>query len=328
MSESFWLGRRALVTGAGGFIGSWLAKALADAGSEVVCPLLPEADNSPIDLLGLRSRVEAVEADLVDSATAERLVSGYAVDSVFHLAAQPIVGEAGRFPVPTFQSNIQGTWNVLEACRNSDRVERIVVASSDKAYGEQTELPYREEQPLSGLHPYDASKACADILAQCYARTFDLPVAVTRAANVYGGADLNFSRIVPGTIRSILRDERPIIRSDGTPLRDYVYVDDTVRGYLLLAERLPNPALHGEAFNLGANSPLSVTDVVEQILRAAGDPPLPPRILANGETDHEIKRQYLDSSKAKAVLGWHPETTLDQGLQHTLAWYRENLARP
>lgn len=324
---SFWQGRRVLVTGAGGFIGSWLAKALADAGSEVVCPVLPEVDNSPLDLLGLRQRVEVVEADLVDFPTVQRLVADYSFDSGFHLAAQPIVGEAGRFPLQTFESNIQGTWNVLEACRYSDRLERLVVASSDKAYGEQPELPYREEQPLAATHPYDASKACADILAQCYAKTYGLPIAVTRAANVYGGGDLNFSRIVPGTIRSILNDEHPIIRSDGTPLRDYVYVDDTVRGYLLLGERLPDPALHGEAFNLGANSPVSVVDLVGHILRAAENPPLRPEILANGEAKGEISRQYLDSSKAKNVLGWEPEMPLDDGLQHTLAWYRQHLAR-
>ena len=326
MSESFWQQRRVLVTGAGGFIGSWLARALVDAGGEVVCPLLPGADNSAFELVGLRDRAVAVDVDLVDFTIVERLFSDHDVDTVFHLAAQPIVGRADRLPLETFESNIQGTWNVLEACRRARGVERIVVASSDKAYGEQADLPYRESHTLEARHPYDASKACADILAQCYAQTYELPIAITRAANVYGGADLNYSRIVPGTIRSILRRERPVIRSDGTPLRDYVFVHDVVRGYLLLAERLPDPELTGEAFNLGANSPVSVVEMVEQILAAGGSSSLEPEILGNGAVKGEIARQYLDSSKAKDVLGWEPATPLAEGLEHTFSWYREHLA--
>jgi CDP-glucose 4,6-dehydratase len=323
--ERFWSQKRVLVTGAGGFIGSWVAHGLVARGADVFCVVLPGLPNEGLDLTGIRDRVRVEEIDLVDLQQLREAVAGYDPDSCFHLAAQPIVGAALPDPLPTFEANIRGTWNLLECCRERDRLERVVVASSDKAYGDQDRLPYTEDLPLEATYPYDASKACSDILARCYARTYGLPVAITRAANVYGGGDLNFSRIVPGTIRSILRDEDPIIRSDGTPLRDYVYVDDVVEGYLALAERLPDPALSGEAFNLGANAPLSVTEIVRLILAEAGNPPLEPRILGNGEL-REIKAQFLDSSKALRVLEWRATTPISDGIERTLAWYRDHEA--
>jgi CDP-glucose 4,6-dehydratase len=321
VSNSFWQGKRVLATGAGGFIGSWLAKALVDGGADVLCLLLPGAPNDGVELVGVADRVQLSEGDLTDLSSLRRTVDDFEPDSCFHLAAQPIVGAASRDPLATFEANIRGTWNLLECLRQCPALERVVVASSDKAYGDQSHLPYTEDLPLEAAYPYDASKACGDILARSYAATYGLPVSVTRAANVYGGGDLNFSRIVPGTIRSILRNEDPVIRSDGTPLRDYVYVDDVVEGYLALGERLPDPGLHGAAFNLGANAPLSVTEIVRLILEQAGDPPLSPRILGDGDLS-EIQAQYLDSSKALRVLGWRPTTPISIGLGRTLDWYR------
>jgi CDP-glucose 4,6-dehydratase len=291
--------RRALVTGAGGFVGSWLVRSLAGRGVEV-------------------RGLSLEQGDLAGPAVAAQAVEG--VDTVFHLAAQAIVGQANESPVPTFESNVRGTWNLLEACRLAG-VERVVVASSDKAYGDQEVLPYTEDLPLNGIYPYDASKACADVLARSYARTFGMPVAVTRMANVYGGGDPNLSRIVPGTVRSILAGERPVIRSDGTPLRDYVYVEDAVEGYLTLADSLPGTA--GEAFNFGSNSPISALDLVELILERAGSE-LRPEILGRGRLHGEIDRQYLDSSKAERVLGWRARTPLPDGIDRTIAWYREH----
>jgi CDP-glucose 4,6-dehydratase len=225
--------------------------------------------------------------------------------------------------VPTFEANVRGTWNLLEACRSA-RVERIVVASSDKAYGDQEALPYTEEQPLDAVFPYDASKACADIVARSYARTYGLPVAVSRMANVYGGGDHNLSRIVPGTIRSVLLGEDPVIRSDGTPLRDYLYVEDAVEAYVTLADSLPSTA--GEAFNFGAGFPISALDLVRLILRLSDASGLEPRILSPTKLHGEIDRQYLDSAKAERMLGWRARTGLEEGLARTIAWYREHAA--
>jgi CDP-glucose 4,6-dehydratase len=295
--------RRALVTGAGGFVGSWLARALEERGVEV-------------------RRLSLEEGDLADPDVARAAVEGS--DTVFHLAAQAIVGRANESPVPTFESNVRGTWNLLEACR-LEGVERVVVASSDKAYGDQEVLPYTEDLPLNGLYPYDASKACADILARSYARTYGLPVAVTRMANVYGGGDLNLSRIVPGSVRSILRGEDPVIRSDGTPLRDYLYVEDAVEAYLALADSLPATA--GEAFNFGTNSPVRVLDLVRLLIEAAGSPGgVRPRVEGVTKLHGEIDRQYLDSTKAATMLGWSARTELRDGLERTVDWYRARAA--
>lgn len=308
--------RRALVTGAGGFVGAWLARALLDRGVEVRCLVLAESPN--LSLLGLDGHAEIVRGDLVDSAAVERAAAG--VDACFHLAAQAIVGLANESPVPTFEANVRGTWTLLEACRRAG-VERVIVASSDKAYGDQEVLPYTEELPLNGLFPYDASKACADIVARSYARTYGLPVAISRMANIYGGGDHNVSRIVPGTVRSILLGEEPLVRSDGTPVRDYLYVEDAVDVYLTLAESLP--ATIGEAFNFGLGKPVSALELVRLILDCAGSD-LGPRILGTTKLHGEIDRQYLDCAKAERVLGWRPQTPLREGLERTIAWYREH----
>lgn len=327
MSGELWRGRKVFVTGAGGFVGSWLAKELTDRGSEVVCLLLRDARHSNLEVLGIRDRVTAVPGDLTDLDCVERLVAEQEVDTCFHLAAQAIVGVASESPLPTFDANIRGTWNLLEACRTSRTVERVVVASSDKAYGDQDVLPYTEDLPLHGIYPYDASKACADIVARSYARTYGLPIAVTRMANIYGGGDFNFSRIVPGTIRSVLLGEDPIVRSDGTPVRDYLFVRDAVAAYLALAERIPGERVTGQAFNFGTNAPISVLKLVELIVETAGGPVVTPRVLSEAKLHGEIDRQFLDSSKARETLGWEATTSLRDGLAESISWYREHLDR-
>ncbi|MFY9616272.1 MAG: NAD-dependent epimerase/dehydratase family protein, partial [Candidatus Dormiibacterota bacterium] len=263
-----------------------------------------------------------VHGSVEDHALAARVLNEYEVDTVFHLAAQALVGAANRSPVSTFESNIRGTWTVLESCRLNPLVKRVVVASSDKAYGTQPELPYREDQPLLAINPYDVSKACADALARSYYHTFSLPVAVTRCANIYGGGDLNFSRLVPGTIRSALKGEPPVIRSDGTPLRDYIHVDDAINAYLMLAERADEDGISGRAFNFGANQPIKVIDLTQAILSACGRSDLEPDIRGRGKLSTEIDQQYLDSGMAHSVLGWTPSKTLEGGLVSTVEWYR------
>lgn len=322
---SFWSGHRVLVTGAGGFVGSWLAARLVDDGASVSCLLYERHRSRPsnLQMLGAADRVRTVWGDLADSASVREAVDG--VDTVFHLGAQPLVGVANDSPLGTFETNVLGTWTLLEACRLSHAFERMVVASSDKAYGDQERLPYTEEMPLNGLYPYDASKACTDILARSYAKTFGLAVAVTRMANIYGGGDFNPSRIVPGTIASALRDESPIVRSDGTPVRDYMYVEDAVDAYLTLGRRATDEGVAGEAFNFGTNEPVSVLDLVERILTAAGKQRLEPTILSPTKIHGEIDRQFLDSSKAERVLGWRAATGLDQGLARAVDWYAEHL---
>jgi CDP-glucose 4,6-dehydratase len=277
---------------------------------------------STLHLIGAAEQVTQVQGTVTDAGLMQRVLHTYEVDTVFHLAAQALVGMANRSPVTTFEANIQGTWTVLEACRHCPTVERVVVASSDKAYGVHSELPYTEDFPLHGLYPYDASKACADLLSRCYATMFNLPVGVTRCANIYGGGDLNASRLVPEVVRAVLQGRAPVIRSDGTPTRDYLYIDDAVRAYLTLAEQLDRPDVRGQAFNFGTNAPISVLDLVRRIIALAGvelEPDV--RGAARGEIDH----QYLDSRKAEAVLGWRPQVSLDEGLLCTLAWYRERM---
>lgn len=324
MTGGFWRGRSVLVTGASGFVGSWLVNGLVARGARVVGLVHRHEGGgerpSNLTLLGLRERISVVEGDIADLAFLQRSLAEHEIDSCFHLAAQALVGIAATSPIATFDVNICGTWNVLEACRVAG-VERIVVASTDKAYGEQPQLPYTEDLPLCGIYPYDASKACADILARSYAHTFGMPLGVSRMTNVYGGGDLNFSRVVPGTIRSILRGEEPVIRSDGTPVRDYLYVSDAVRAYLSLAEHLPGEGVSGEAFNFGTSSPVSVLELVGQIAAAAGAA-VAPVADPSRPANHEIDRLYLDPGKAGRLLGWHAETLLDEGLRRTIEWYR------
>ena len=326
MRGEFWRGRRVFVTGCTGMLGSWLTQALVEAGAQVVGLVRDRIPRSNLILSSTDRRIVQVDGDIADFDLLERALNEYEIESVFHLAAQPLVRVANRMPVGTFETNVRGTWLLLEACRHAATVKRIVVASSDKAYGDQEVLPYTEDMPLQGRHPYDVSKSCADLIAQAFACTYEMPIGITRCGNVYGGGDLNWDRIVPGTMRSVLRGEPPIIRSDGSPLRDYLYVDDIVEGYLRLAERLADPSLHGRAFNFGMDDPKSARAMVEAIIAISDRPSLKPVIL--NEATHEIYKQYLSGEKARRVLGWQPKYTLEQGLRRTLAWYREYLADP
>ncbi len=321
---SFWQDRPVLVTGCTGLLGSWLSQTLVEAAAEVVGLVRDNVPQSQLVRTGTIDKIRIVRGDVTDYALMERTLNEYEVDVVFHLAAQTIVGIANRAPLSTFGSNIKGTWTTLEAARRVSSVTRVLVASSDKAYGTQPVLPYTEDMPLHGQHPYDVSKSAADLIAQCYATTYKLPVVVTRCANLYGGGDLNWNRLIPGTIRSALQGEPPIIRSDGTFMRDYLYVRDAVRAYLMLAEALERPELRGQAFNCGTDAPMSVLDMTRLILKLSPHPNLEPVVL--DEVKNEIKDQYLDSSKIKRAVGWSPAWTRDHALRETIAWYADHLS--
>lgn len=321
MGSSFWLDRPTFVTGATGLVGSWLVKRLVEAGADVVCLVRDWVPQSELVRTGLLERVKVVRGDIREQATLERVLGEYEIDTVIHLAAQTIVTIANRNPVSTFESNIMGTWNLLEACRRSPKVRQVVLASSDKAYGDQELLPYTEDTPLRGEHPYDVSKSCADLIARTYAITYDLPIAITRCGNFYGGGDLNWNRIIPGTIRSILRGHPPVIRSNGKYVRDYFYVEDGAAAYMLLAEQLASkPGLKGDAFNFSNEIQMTVSEIVDRIISLMGSD-LKPQIL--NETNNEILHQYLSADKARAQLGWKPLFDLDEGLARTITWYRE-----
>jgi CDP-glucose 4,6-dehydratase len=316
-----WRTRRVLVTGATGMIGAWLVKALLARDAHVIALVYDSDPRSELYRSGDIARVSVVNGGLEDFATVERAVSGHEVDTVFHLGAQALVGVAERSPLPTFEVNIRGTYHVLEACRvHRGLVDRVIVASSDKAYGAHGHLPYTEDMPLAGVHPYEVSKSCADLLAQSYHRTYGLPVAIARCGNVYGGGDLNWSRIVPGTIRALLQGERPVVRSDGTYVRDYFYVEDAAEAYVRLADGLADPRVVGEAFNFSTESPLTVLDLVQAIQKAADIVDLPPDVRATARG--EIHSQSLSAAKARAILGWRPAFDLEAGLRATVAWYR------
>lgn len=319
MLPGFWRDRRTFVTGGTGLVGGWLVRRLLEADAEVVCLVRDWVPQAELIVGGWTDQVRIVRGDLAEPAFLERILGEYEVDTVFHLAAQTIVGIANRNPLSTFESNIRGTWNLLEACRRNPLVRSVVLASSDKAYGAQEILPYTEETPLQGLHPYDASKSCADLLAQTYAATFGLPVGITRCGNFYGGGDLNWNRIVPGTLRSLLRGEAPVIRSDGSLVRDYFYVEDGAAAYLLLAQRIhENPTLGGQAFNFSNEEPLSVLELVQRMRDLFPSPPEP---VVRNEATNEIPRQHLSAAKARKILGWTPLFNLDQGLATTQSWY-------
>ena len=323
VTTTWWRDRPVFVTGGSGLLGGWIVRRLVDLGADVVCLLRDWVPQSEMVRAGLLERVRVVRGDVRDQALLERALGEYEISAVLHLAAQTIVGVANRNPLATFETNVGGTWALLEACRRSPTVRSIVVASSDKAYGDHGDLAYDESTPLAGRHPYDASKSCADLVAQSYAATFGLPVAVTRCGNLYGGGDLNWNRLIPGTIRSVLRNERPVIRSDGTLVRDYFYVEDGADAYLLLAERLgTDAALGGEAFNFSDERRVSVLDLTRIIL-AEMRSGLEPVVL--NEAKHEIPHQSLLAGKARERLGWKPAFTLEQGLDRTIGWYRELL---
>jgi CDP-glucose 4,6-dehydratase len=319
----FWRDRPTLVTGCTGILGSWLTAALVDLGADVVGIIRDWIPQSELVRSTTIDHIKVIRGDVTDSSIINRAFSEYEIDTCFHLAAQTIVGIANRQPISTFETNIMGTWNVLEAARSWDRTQRVIVASSDKAYGDHETLPYDETAPLQGRHPYDVSKSCADLIAMTYATTYRVPVSITRCGNMYGGGDLNWNRIVPGTIRSILRGDRPIVRSDGSPRRDYVFVLDIVDAYLTLAEAMVDGAHTGEAFNFGLDQPLSALEMVEAIIALSPYATIEPVIL--GSASNEIQEQYLNSDKAHRLLGWHAQHSLKEGLQKTLQWYTDNL---
>jgi CDP-glucose 4,6-dehydratase len=321
--EGFWRDRPALVTGGTGLVGGWLVRRLVEAGADVVCLVRDWVPRSEFVRGGLIERVKVVRGDVRDQAVLERALGEHEIATVFHLAAQTIVGIANRNPVSTFEANIQGTWALLEACRRSPAVQQIVVASSDKAYGDQEHLPYDESTPLQGNHPYDVSKSCSDLIAHAYAISYGLPVAITRCGNFYGGGDLNWNRIVPGTIRSALRGQRPVIRSDGQFIRDYIYVEDGAAVYMRLAEALAaDPGLRGEAFNFSNEIQVTVLELARTILKLLGSDL---ECDVRNEATNEIRHQYLSAEKARRVLKWSPLFSLDDGLKRTIAWYREFL---
>lgn len=323
-APDFWLDRRVLVTGASGLLGAWLVEDLLGRGAHVVALRRDRVGGSRLNRPDILSRIDVVAGRVEDLPLLDRTLGEYEIETVFHLAAQTIVPIANRNPLSTYETNIRGTYLLLEACRRSPRVQQIVLASSDKAYGDQAVLPYDETTPLQGSHPYDVSKSCADLIGHAYARTYGMGVAITRCGNFFGGGDLNWNRIVPGTIRDVLRGRRPVIRSDGSLVRDYIYVRDAAAAYLLLAERLgADPSLKGEAFNFSNETRWTVLDLVKAILKAMERADLEPDV--RNEATNEIRVQVLSAGKARERLGWKPRWTIEQALRETIAWYREHL---
>ncbi len=319
--EYEWKDRSVFVTGASGLLGGWLVDELVTRGASVTVLV---RDRLPFSLLvtkGLEQKVNLVSGDLCDFSSLQRIVNEFNVDTVFHLGAQAIVGYANRSPLSTFHSNIEGTWNLLEVCRLSPWVKKIVVASSDKAYGDSDQLPYTEDMPLLARHPYDVSKSCSDLIAQSYFYTYQLPVCITRCGNIFGGGDLHFNRIVPRTIRSLLHNEQPAIRSNGLFIRDYVYVKDVVQGYLLLAEKMDDAEILGQVFNISEGMPLTVIEMVDAIAKIMGKYPV--SLSIGGITAGEIAEQSLSCEKARRLLGWKPTYGLEKGLLETCDWYAD-----
>lgn len=314
------------VTGCTGLLGSWLCKELVKRGADVTGLVRDWVPRSILLEENVTSNMNVVRGEVEDFYTVERTLNEYEIEIVFHLAAQTIVEIANRNPRSTFETNIKGTWNILETCRLVPTVKKIIVASSDKAYGEQDRLPYNETDPLQGTHPYDVSKSCADLLARAYYVTYGLPVCITRCGNFYGGGDLNFNRLVPGTIRSVVAGERPIIRSDGTFIRDYFYIKDAVFAYLHLAEKMEELDIFGEAFNFSNELQINALELVKKITHLMGREDIEPRIL--GIAKNEIKHQYLSASKAQKILNWKPKYTLDEGLKETIEWYKSFFEKP
>lgn len=320
VDPSFWSDKRVLVTGATGIVGSWVTRALLKQGASVVALVRDVDFETEFYRSGMYQQVAVVNGRLEDFSSVERSVSEHEVDTVLHLGAQTIVGAAQRSPLATFEANIRGTYNVLEACRrHSPHVRRVVIASSDKAYGDHGGAAYVESAPMQATHPYDVSKLCGDLIAQTYAHTYELPVAIARCGNIYGGGDLNWSRLVPGTIRSLHFDKQPVLRSDGSYTRDYLYVEDAASSYLTLARSSGRDEVRGEAFNFSGGAPRSVLAVVDAIAELMDKTELRPIILNTAR--FEIPHQLVSSQKAHDVLGWRPEFDLTGGLRETVGWY-------
>jgi len=319
--NNYWKNKNVFITGCTGLLGSCLTQDLVACGANVIGLIRDQVPASNLNRAKTVERINAVRGQVEDYPLLERILNEYEVDTVFHLAAQTIVGIANRNPLSTFEANIKGTWCLLEACRRNPTVKRIVIASSDKAYGDQEHLPYDESTPLQGMHPYDVSKSCADLISQAYSNTYGLPVCITRCGNFYGGGDLNWNRIVPGTIRSVLIGERPVIRSDGSYIRDYFYIKDGVEAYKLLAEKMDTLNIHGQGFNFSNEIQVSVLDITRLVLKLMQREDLEPLIL--NQVKGEIKHQYLSAQKSKTVLGWKAKYSLEQSLQETIAWYKD-----
>lgn len=324
MVSTFWNNKNVFITGGTGFLGSYLVKKLVNYGANVTILVRDYIPQSNIYRGEEYKKVNVVHGTLEDYLLIERTLGEYEIDTVFHLAAQAIVGVANRNPLGTFKSNIEGTWNILEAARKSPLIKRVIVASSDKAYGDQEKLPYDENMPLQGKHPYDVSKSCADLIAQTYYETYKLPVCITRCGNLYGGGDLNFNRIIPQSIQSILNNKAPVIRSDGSFIRDYFYIEDAVDAYINLAEKVVELNLGGQAFNFSNEIQLTVLEPVNKILKIMGSS-MKPIILNQGS--NEIIHQYLSAKKARTILGWSPNYTIDEGLSKTIEWYKDFLKK-
>lgn len=324
VKPTFWRDRRVFVTGATGLLGSWLTEELVARGAMVTALIRDRVAGNRLQATGVIDKINVVHGELEDYMVLVRALNEHEIDSVFHLGAQTIVGTAHRSSLSTFEANIRGTWNLLEACHACPKlIQRVVVASSDKAYGSHDKLPYIEDAPLQGRFPYDVSKSCTDLISFSYFHTYRVPVAVTRCGNLYGGGDLNFNRLIPGTIRSALMDQSPIIRSDGQYVRDYFYVRDAVDAYLMLAERMPDERFVGQAFNFGTETPLSVLELVDKILAAMGKKHLKPTIL--NEATGEIRQQFLDCTKARETLAWQSNYPLEEAMKQTIAWYQDYL---
>jgi len=323
-----WKDRNVLITGITGFVGTWLAKDLVEKGANVVGFVRDEIKSMPIETMGIYDKLAVIaKGDIVDYNSVKRVFDEYDVDTCFHLAAQAIVGDANNDPTKTFRVNILGSWNILEAVRTSETVKRLVFASTDKAYGEPIKVPITENHPLLAAYPYDASKACAELLARTYFTTYGLPVSVTRCCNIYGGGDLNFSRIITGTIKSIIFGQNPIIRSDGTPVRDFIYIKDAVNAYVVLAQNMGKSGVDGEAFNFGSNAPINMLDFVNKIIKVSGRTKLRPDVQGTRKPHAEIDEQYLSNEKARRILGWTPKFDLESGLKETIKWYENYFSK-
>lgn len=320
MLQNLWLNKNVLVTGCTGLLGSWIAEELVALKANMIALIRDHVPQSRIYKEGLINKIKVVSGSLENYDVVERVLNEYEIEVVFHLAAQAIVPIANNNPISTFESNIKGTWILLEACRRNKKIKKIVVASSDKAYGENEGLPYTEDMPLQGRNPYDVSKSCADLIAQMYFYHYDLPVCVTRCGNLFGGGDLNFNRIVPGTIRAVFYNERPVIRSDGRYVRDYFYVRDAAKAYILLAEKMNESNIMGQVFNFGNDSPMTVLEITKEILSLMNRSDLEPVVL--NQAKGEIREQYLSAKKAKEMLGWNPAYKIRNGLAETILWYQ------
>lgn len=322
MNPNYWRDKNVFITGATGLLGSWLTKYLVDVGANVTVLIRDIVPQSNLQRSSYIHKVNVIRGALEHQQVLERTLGEYEINTVFHVGAQTIVEIANRNPLSTFESNIKGTWNILEAVRRSPTVKKIIIASSDKAYGTHKNLPYDEEKPLQGRHPYDVSKSAADLIALTYYNSYKTPVAITRCGNFFGGGDLNFNRIIPGTIRSIIRGEQPVIRSDGSYIRDYFYIEDAALAYITLAEKMDNPMIHGHAFNFSNENQMTVLEVVRKILSLMGSP-LEPKIMATAT--NEIPHQYLSARKAHEMLGWCSRYSFDEALLKTVDWYQDFL---